>query len=603
MVLAQPVSEVPQSMDCECDKYMSRSLDAENAGNYVQSLAELDTAMLHAQEAHDQDQIGRVLVRRSEVLTKVGDYNSALSAQLDALALRERLQDMEGLAEVNNHIGSIYQYQKNYDKAEEYYGRSLGIYSELGLEREMGKAYNNFGALYEDTHQPERAIQLHRRSLNIWEHLADSGWMAVSFMHLGICFEQMDQRDSARHYLFKSAEILKDRSNTYLLSMLYHGLGMNYLITGNTAQALQWCTKAKAVADKMNVALLQQKACDCLSQVYDRMGDKGRALAYYKQFIVLRDSLFGLASAQGITRIEMSHSFAKQQLADSLKRSKEKLVTELAYQQELGRGREQRNVVMFVSLAVLALAIGLWSRLRYMRRSRTVIQRERERSDQLLLNILPQHIAQELKDTGQAQAREISQVSILFTDFVGFTQLSQTMAPQELVAEIHHCFKAFDAIVTKYGIEKVKTIGDSYMAAGGLSDTSDTSAADTVKAALEMQLFMRQYHTERQARGLPAFTMRAGIHTGSVVAGIVGDKKFAYDIWGDTVNTASRMESSSEPGQVNISRGTYQLLRNDPSFTFDRRGLLEAKGKGAMEMFFVSFAGQQIRTPAALERA
>ncbi len=603
LVVAQPSGSDPRSTDCECDKYMTLSLLAEKEGDHVQALAQLDSAMTHARASNDQDQIGRVLVRRSEVLTKVGDYNGALSSQLEALALRERLQDMEGLAEVNNHIGSLYQYQKNYDKAEEYYGRSLAIYSELGLEREMGKAFNNFGALYEDTRQPERAIRLHRRSLAIWEHLADSGWMAVSFMHLGICYDQLTMRDSARYYLFKSAAILKGRDNPYLLSMLYNGLGTNYLISGNTTEALEWCKRSLAIADRMKVALLQQKGCDCLAQVYERMGDKGRALTYYKKFIVLRDSLFGLANAQGITRIEMSHTFAKQQLADSLERGREKLRTELVYQKELARGREQRNVVMFGSLGVLALAAGLWSRLRYVRRSRAVIERERERSEELLLNILPQHIAQELKDTGQAKAREIANVSILFTDFVGFTELSQNMGPQELVAEIHHCFKAFDAIITKFGIEKVKTIGDSYMAAGGLSGNSPTSACNTVLAALEMQRFMRSYQKERGARDLPAFTMRAGIHTGPVVAGIVGDKKFAYDIWGDTVNTASRMESSSEHGQVNISLSTYELVKNDAAFLFERRGKVEAKGKGALEMFFVALAGQRIPHSSQLERA
>jgi class 3 adenylate cyclase/Tfp pilus assembly protein PilF len=600
---AQPAAGDAHTVDCQCDKYVSRSLEAEKEGKYVEALAQMDSAMAHARAAKDNDQIGRVLVRRSEILTKVGDYNGALSAQLEALALRERLQDMEGLAEVNNHIGSIHQYQKNYEKAEEYYGRSLAIYSELGFEREMGKAYNNFGALYEDTKQPERAIQLHRRSLKIWDHLADSGWMAVSFMHIGICFDQLGQPDSARTYLFKSAEILKGKDNPYLLSMLYHGLGTNYLSSGNTSQALQWCKRSLAIAQKMKIALLQKNGCDCLSQVYDKLGDKGQALAYYKQFITLRDSLFGLANAQGITRIEMSHSFAKQQLADSLERSRENLRTELAYQKELARGREQRNVVMFGSLGILALAIGLWSRLRYVRRSRAVIERERERSEELLLNILPQHIAQELKDTGQAKAREIENVSILFTDFVGFTQLSQTMGPQELVAEIHHCFKAFDAIVTKFGIEKVKTIGDSYMAAGGLSGTMASSAANTVMAALEMQRFMRHYQLERQAKGQPAFTMRAGIHSGQVVAGIVGDKKFAYDIWGDTVNTASRMESSSEPGQLNISLSTHDLIKDDTRFAFIRRGKMEAKGKGVMEMFFAMSIHDQVPSSPKFESA
>ncbi|HRH36889.1 MAG TPA: adenylate/guanylate cyclase domain-containing protein [Flavobacteriales bacterium] len=213
---------------------------------------------------------------------------------------------------------------------------------------------------------------------------------------------------------------------------------------------------------------------------------------------------------------------------------------------------------------------------------------ERDRSDELLLNILPADVAEELKRTGEAAAKHYETVTILFTDFKGFTQASEQLAPQELVEELNTCFKAFDAIITERGIEKIKTIGDAYMCAGGLPDPGSSSPVDVVHAALEMQAFMIARKKERDAQGKPAFEMRVGIHTGPVVAGIVGVKKFQYDIWGDTVNTASRMESSGEVGQVNVSEATYALVKEEAGLAFTSRGKVQAKGKGEMEMYFVS---------------
>ncbi|MCF8427825.1 MAG: hypothetical protein K9I36_13895, partial [Bacteroidia bacterium] len=203
---------------------------------------------------------------------------------------------------------------------------------------------------------------------------------------------------------------------------------------------------------------------------------------------------------------------------------------------------------------------------------------EKEKSDTLLLNILPAEIAEELKQTGQAQAKQFNQVSVLFTDFVNFTGLSEQMSAQELVQEIHKNFTAFDAIMEKHGVEKIKTIGDAYLAVCGLPQETEHHAKRLVQAALEIQEYMAQSNGK--------FKIRIGIHSGPVVAGIVGVKKFAYDIWGDTVNTASRMESTSEVGKINISETTYELIKND--FDCTPRGEIEAKGKGKVPMYFVN---------------
>ncbi|MGB1318590.1 MAG: adenylate/guanylate cyclase domain-containing protein, partial [Flavobacteriales bacterium] len=182
---------------------------------------------------------------------------------------------------------------------------------------------------------------------------------------------------------------------------------------------------------------------------------------------------------------------------------------------------------------------------------------------------------------GRAAAKQFDQVTVLFTDFKGFTQMAEKLTPHELVAEIDECFRAFDEIMVRYSIEKIKTIGDAYMAAGGLPSNSTNDPADVVSAALEIRNWMLEHKKEK---GEGSFEVRIGIHTGPVVAGIVGIKKFAYDIWGDTVNTAARMESSGQPGKVNISDTTFDLVH--PYFDCEYRGKVEAKGKGMVKMYF-----------------
>lgn len=216
---------------------------------------------------------------------------------------------------------------------------------------------------------------------------------------------------------------------------------------------------------------------------------------------------------------------------------------------------------------------------------RDAIEVEKTKSDKLLLNILPYETAQELKDKGASTPQHYKQVSVIFTDFKGFTKLAEKLTPEEVIAELNYCFTAFDNICEKYNIEKIKTIGDAYMAAGGIPVANDTNPIDAIKAGLEMQEFMAKWKAEKEAQGLPVWELRLGIHTGELVAGVVGKNKFAYDIWGDTVNLAARMESSGEPGMVNVSGDTYQLVKNH--FETEYRGKIKAKNKGEVDMYFV----------------
>ncbi|OJJ17088.1 hypothetical protein BKI52_30710 [marine bacterium AO1-C] len=214
------------------------------------------------------------------------------------------------------------------------------------------------------------------------------------------------------------------------------------------------------------------------------------------------------------------------------------------------------------------------------------IKQEQQIADALLLNILPEQVANELKENGRAKIRHHDMVSVLFTDFKGFTRLAEIIEPQGLVQELEKCFTLFDEIMEKHNLEKIKTIGDAYMAVGGLPMPNTTNFVDIVLAALEMQRTMDQLKIEKEAKGEPFWETRLGINTGKLIAGVIGKKKFAYDVWGDTVNTASRMESSGEVGRVNISGVTYELVKD--FFICEYRGKIMAKNKGAIDMYFVN---------------
>jgi len=224
------------------------------------------------------------------------------------------------------------------------------------------------------------------------------------------------------------------------------------------------------------------------------------------------------------------------------------------------------------------------------------LEEEKEKSDRLLLNILPFDVAQELKQKGAFKPRHFQNVSVLFTDFQGFTKIAEKMSPTELVRELDRCFSFFDSIMGKYNLEKLKTIGDGYMCAGGLPLRNNTHAIDIVMAAIDIQQFMQLTKAKRVSKKQPHWEIRVGIHSGHLVAGVIGNKKFAYDVWGDTVNTASRIESAGQKGKINISGATYELVKD--FFECRHRGKIKAKNKGSIDMYFVN----QIRPQLAKAR-
>ena len=244
--------------------------------------------------------------------------------------------------------------------------------------------------------------------------------------------------------------------------------------------------------------------------------------------------------------------------------------------------KKERFFYIVGLIGLLGFSILIYRDFKHQKKTNVALTKEKKRSEELLLNILPAEVAEELMEKGFADAKHFYDVTVLFTDFVSFTSLAESMSPKELVGELHICFKAFDQILGKYHIEKIKTVGDAYMAVSGLPVANPNHAADIAGAAVEIRDFMA---LRKKEMGSGTFGIRLGVNSGNVVAGIVGVRKFSYDIWGDTVNIAARMEQNSEEGKINISETTYELVKDKYPCIY--RGKVDAKNKGSIDMYYL----------------
>ena len=524
--------------------YNAIALLYDEQGYFTTALNYYKKSLKIRRELDDQDGIATSLVNISKIYSAINDYDNALNYLFKALNIFETLNNKIGIASTTSNIGNIFRKQKLFDQSHEYLSRSLAIHDSIRYN--LGKSYllNNFGSLYVAQGLNNEAEDAYKSSLVLKEELNDVKGIGYCLMKLG------------------EINVKMNRAN----------------------KAISYCLKSKNIAEKINALDLNRDACDCLYNAYKINGNLSKALLHHEAMLKLEDSLNSEEAAKTLQQME----FEKQVLADSLLQVEKDLKKDIEHQQEVNQKEANRNMAIGASIFLLFISGGLYGRWRYVKKSKAIIEKEKDRSDNLLLNILPSEIAEELKEKGSADARDFDMVSILFTDFKGFTQASEKLSAQELIKEINECFKAFDHICEKHKIEKIKTIGDAYMAAGGLPVPSDNSVKNTVLASLEMQDFITKRIAEKEVTNDISFKMRLGIHTGPVVAGIVGVKKFQYDIWGDTVNTAARMESSGEIGKVNVSEDTYNLIKDDPQFQFENRGKVNAKGKGEITMYFVS---------------
>jgi class 3 adenylate cyclase len=413
----------------------------------------------------------------------------------------------------------------------------------------------------------------------------DTEIIISTLINLGTVKGISNDLDSAYYYLSQASSFSKSiRDSTQYLDLQFN-LAMLDFDRGNNAKALIRLDSVFSLAQKRGNIDVQSLIQNKRAKYWAGKKRFEKAYEYILDHLKLREQLLNEERVKAVTEMQEKYESEKK-----VRQIKELQVANLDASLTNERIKSTRNRLMFGGSGILILAIGLWSRLRQVRKSRAAIQKEKEVSEGLLLNILPASVAEELKIKGSAEAKLYPVSTILFSDFKDFTEISGELSPTDLVDELNVCFKEFDMIMTKHGLEKIKTIGDAYMAAASIPDNNKATALESIHAALDMQRFIATRKKERNANQFPAFEMRVGIHSGPVVAGIVGVKKFQYDLWGDTVNIASRMETNGEAGQVNISEATFNIVQSEPSLHFIPRGNIQVKGKGEMQMYFVELA-------------
>ncbi len=495
----------------------------------------------------------------------LGNLDEALAAYFNSANAAQKAKFLKGEGTAYSAIADVYGFSNNHPTARIYYNKAIPLLRQVNDSITLASIILNSGEEFLKSKRYDSAYVNFKESGIIFEKVNYPVGKAYSLGNIGMVYANKGDNVLAEKNINTAIQILEEAKDFYPISVYLITLSDMYAKKGNNETALKYAKRSLQLAEQNELKEEISNANLKLSELSEKAGKYYESFQYYKNYITYRDSVKNINSVQKIAELRSDYEVSQKQTeVDLLNQEK----------------RNQRNIMISL-IIILGLAMVILSTLFWYYK---VISREKKKSEKLLLNILPAETAKELKLHGKVDAIKIDLVTVLFTDFVEFSKTAENADPKQLVRSIDYYFKGFDEITTKYGLEKIKTIGDSYMCASGLPVPNTAHAINAIKAAKEMNALV--IHSLKMQDGLQHFEIRIGLHTGPVVAGIVGIKKWQYDIWGDTVNIASRMESSSKPGRINLSETTYQEIKD--AFPCEYRGEIEIKHGGVMKMYFLT---------------
>ena len=505
-----------------------------------------------------------------------GDLSKALEYFFESLKYAQSSGSMRAQGKAYVTIADTYSASENRQNAATYYRKSIEILEQENDSTSLGSAIFNAGDEYLKMGKLDSALLFVERAQLIFQQVDFELGEAYCFGNLGMIFAEYGDKLTSENRINQAIAILEKYEEYYPISAYLNYLANIYLEKRDLQSALAYAQRSLDLAAKYGLKDQISEANLLLSNIYEGLNNSSKALEFYKKHIQYRDSVNNIQAVQEMANLRTDYEVSQKQAEVDLLESAATIASLRAKRQTL-----LLYGVLVMLILVALLAVGSFRRFKFEKETKKIIEEEKNRSDELLLNILPEEIADELKVHGKVKAHRFNSVTVLFTDFKSFSSMAEEISPEKLVESIDYYFQEFDRITDKYGLEKIKTIGDSYMCAGGLPTEMERNAFEVVKAAKEMMEFTKSPKPE----GIVQFEMRIGIHTGPIVAGIVGVKKWQYDIWGDTVNIASRMESNSEEGKINISGKTYEIIKDE--FDCEYRGSIEIKNRGIWDMYFL----------------
>jgi len=548
-------------------------------GKITEALEYHQKSLVIRKELKDNDGISTSYNNLGLLYYNLGQVQEALSYYNKSLKIAEEIKNNESITTALYNISTVYRDQGHYEEALEYVQRCLDIQAKEKDKYNIAYSINCKGIIYEKQGTCNVALKQYMEALKIRQEISDKQGMAYSLRNIGGLYEKMDSSQKTLPYYLQSLNYMKEAEDKAGTANLLYRIGLYYMQHNDISNAAKYAAQAMATANELQFPESIRDAASLLNKIYRAQKNWSQALLMNDLYIKMRDSIQNTETKKAAYKDKLQYEFDKKELALKKEQEKKDAISE----EKIQRQRLLKNASLAGFALVMLLLGNVYNRYREKSRANVTITQEKQRSDELLKNILPDEVAEELKAKGSSDARLFDEVTVLFTDFENFTKISERLSPAQLVHELDNCFKAIDGIIGKYGIEKIKTVGDAYLAVAGLPVENPNHAEHMILAAIEV----RDYMLARKAElGEETFGIRIGIHSGSVVAGIVGIKKFAYDIWGDAVNTAARMEQNSTAGKINVSGATYLLVKD--KFTFQYRGKIEAKNKGELDMYFVA---------------
>lgn len=543
------------------------------SGDYAETINNWEQSRQVFESYADQAGVANILGNMGAVYSNFGEDTRALELHFEAQHAAEKMGDSLRIVTTMINIGLVYLKKTGtLDKAIDIYQAALPIAESLGNNDAIGTAALNLGDAYFKKGAYADALVYYNKSLNAFEN-SSSGNISVTLTSIGNVYARQGDFNTALETQKRALEI-SGRLNAKpdMVSALL-GLAETYNLNGNILEANKSYQQAQVLAQGISANFELRDVYSGLAKNHARLSDYFNAYKYQVLLTDIKDTLY-LSSNDNLIK--------QQQLGfDLVKKEGEVEFQKLALQKQ----RIVKNAFLAGLILIFIIAFIILRNYLGKVRINRLLDKQNAQIESLLLNILPVEVARELQEQGKATPRDYPSVSVLFTDFKDFTKIAEGLPPNDLVAELNEYFQAFDRIIEQNNLEKIKTIGDAYMCAGGIPTVNTTHPVDIVKAGLEMQEYMQAKNAERINRSLVPWGLRVGVHTGPVVAGVVGRKKYAYDIWGNTVNIASRMESNGEVGKVNVSAATYELVRE--RFDCEYRGKISAKNIGEIDMYFV----------------
>jgi class 3 adenylate cyclase/lipopolysaccharide biosynthesis regulator YciM len=491
-------------------------------GNFNQALIYFNQALDFFLPREHALEIARTKVSMGNSFAQTGSFSNALEHYYEALAFYEKINNKSGIAGILNNIGLVQSNLSNLEKALELFFKAATINIEINNKNYLLRNYQNIGGAYANLMKYEEALQFFNKMIELCKEMDENYLLAEGYGNLAEVYQRQGNYKLSLKYSYKSLPIAQRNNFEVSIAQNYTRIATSLNECNEPDKALEYLFKAKDFFLANSIHPWIEVTLIAISRSYELQGKWKEALEYYKK---------GEAAEKSTNKEMAQRTFANLEM--------------------------QRHIIEE--------------------------EAERKATLKVLHNILPQTIAERIKTGDEEIIERFDNCSVLFADIVGFTKWSAGLDVKELAKHLNRMFQLFDELSLEYGVEKIKTIGDAYMAVAGLPEPCTDHAERVAKMALGMQLKIKEAYPNGEIK------LRIGIHCGEVVAGVLGKNKYAYDLWGDTVNTASRMESHGDPDKIHVTEDFVEALKpySQHNFIFTERGVIDIKSKGKMKTYFL----------------